>query len=166
MTIHNKAQAVQIIDALGCPYTPHYTHELLRVTLNNGEIYALDLAGAEYGFHDPITRYSDYMEQRVLFAGVPYFFGGCKKIFLDKTEGDEDESLDSQVISIKEQAPQAITASLAVSTLRYGLTAQQVLMCGDQDFERMKLVMLYFVSNALSPFRNEILSSQGRFSRC
>lgn len=37
------------------------THCLLRVTLQDRSVYALDLTGAQYGFHQTITPWSEYV---------------------------------------------------------------------------------------------------------
>jgi hypothetical protein len=41
------------------------THEVLKVTLRSGEKFAVDVSGAQYGYHDPVTRYQEFQQQRV-----------------------------------------------------------------------------------------------------
>jgi hypothetical protein len=36
------------------------------VTMNSGEKFALDLAGAQYGHHDPVLPWNEYEEERIL----------------------------------------------------------------------------------------------------
>ncbi|TVY73161.1 hypothetical protein LSUE1_G005658 [Lachnellula suecica] len=40
-------------------------HEVLKVTLRSGEIFALNLAGAQYGYHEPVVEWQHYKELRV-----------------------------------------------------------------------------------------------------
>jgi len=44
-------------------------HEVLKVALKNGEEYALDLAGAQYGHHDPIAPWIEFEQERVRQVG-------------------------------------------------------------------------------------------------
>lgn len=39
-------------------------HKLVKINLANGEQYALDLSGAQYGFSDPLTTWSTYVKER------------------------------------------------------------------------------------------------------
>ncbi|KAE9380047.1 hypothetical protein N431DRAFT_315648, partial [Stipitochalara longipes BDJ] len=40
-------------------------HDILKVEIKNGEVYALDLAGAQFGYYDPITPWEEYATTRV-----------------------------------------------------------------------------------------------------
>ncbi|PVH75400.1 hypothetical protein DL98DRAFT_658105 [Cadophora sp. DSE1049] len=41
-------------------------HEIIKVTLRSGDAFAFDIAGAQYGYVEPITAWKTYQEQRVL----------------------------------------------------------------------------------------------------
>lgn len=40
-------------------------HEILKVTLRSGEAFALGISGAQYGYHDPMTPWCEYNENRI-----------------------------------------------------------------------------------------------------
>ena len=42
-----------------------YRHAIIRITLRNGEMFALDLSGAQYGYSDPLSPWERYMGDRV-----------------------------------------------------------------------------------------------------
>ncbi|KAK6585058.1 hypothetical protein PZA11_001785 [Diplocarpon coronariae] len=46
--------------------TDHVLHEMLKVTLRSGEAFAFDIAGAQYGYPEPITPWKQYKEGRIL----------------------------------------------------------------------------------------------------
>ncbi|KAL8635448.1 MAG: hypothetical protein Q9228_007059 [Teloschistes exilis] len=42
-----------------------YRHEVFRVVLKTGEMYALDFSGAQYGYHDPVLPWDTYVQSRL-----------------------------------------------------------------------------------------------------
>jgi hypothetical protein len=44
---------------------PNTTHEILKLTLRSGEIFAVDLSGAQYGYHEPVIGWDEYKQTRV-----------------------------------------------------------------------------------------------------
>lgn len=42
-----------------------YFHQLLRVTLLNGEKYAFDISGAQYGYHESVVPWQQYIDLQV-----------------------------------------------------------------------------------------------------
>jgi hypothetical protein len=42
------------------------THEVLKLKLRSGEAFAIDLAGAQYGYHEPVMSWQDYEQERIL----------------------------------------------------------------------------------------------------
>ena len=42
-------------------------HEVLKLTLRSGEEFVVDLACAQYGYSEPVMRWEEYKELRVLF---------------------------------------------------------------------------------------------------
>jgi len=48
------------------PPRPHgEIHEILRVTLLSGEIFAVDISGAQYGYYDSVIPWAEYEQRRV-----------------------------------------------------------------------------------------------------
>lgn len=42
-----------------------YQHSIVKVTLKNGETYAIDITGPQYGHYDPVVPWDIYAESRV-----------------------------------------------------------------------------------------------------
>lgn len=45
------------------PVDVHTHHYLIRATLNNGQVFAIDFTGSQYGWFDVIVPWKDYMER-------------------------------------------------------------------------------------------------------
>jgi hypothetical protein len=58
-----------------------YTHAIVRVTIPDIGSYALDIASAQYGYHDPIKPWAEYMKQRVESVVAYLPFGTQKQSF-------------------------------------------------------------------------------------
>jgi hypothetical protein len=41
-------------------------HTALKITLRSGELFAIDLAGASFGHHEPIVPWKEFEEKRIL----------------------------------------------------------------------------------------------------
>jgi hypothetical protein len=41
------------------------THEILKFTLRSGEEFAIDIAGAQYGYDDPVVQWKEYAQFRI-----------------------------------------------------------------------------------------------------
>ncbi|KAF4622713.1 hypothetical protein G7Y89_g14315 [Cudoniella acicularis] len=54
------ASAIHILDTLSV------VHDIIKITLRSGETFAIDLAGAQYGYHDPIMEWERYKKLRIL----------------------------------------------------------------------------------------------------
>jgi hypothetical protein len=39
-------------------------HEVLKLELRSGEVFAVDLSGAQFGYHEPVTRWDSYEDNR------------------------------------------------------------------------------------------------------
>ena len=55
-----------------------YHHNIIKITTRNGEVYALDMAGAQYGWTECIVPWKFYVESRVGAATNVVPFGGTK----------------------------------------------------------------------------------------
>ena len=41
-------------------------HEVLQLKLRSGEVFAVDISGAQFGYYDPVTPWTVYQQNRVL----------------------------------------------------------------------------------------------------
>lgn len=47
-------------------YAQRLLYDVLKVRLRSGELYIIDLAGAQYGHHEPVTPLKEYVDSRIL----------------------------------------------------------------------------------------------------
>jgi hypothetical protein len=70
--VKNSKRGMIKVDVNGKESNIDCTHKLFRVTLKySGEVYALDLSGAQYGYYDPVTTFETYLEDRARAIVVP-----------------------------------------------------------------------------------------------
>jgi hypothetical protein len=83
-TIKNPPQPMKLITYNGVVSDNDCIHSILKLTLKNGGgEYALDLAGAQYGYFDPVVPFSEYKSLRVQDIESFNEFGYTKKRLLD-----------------------------------------------------------------------------------
>ncbi len=46
----------------------YISHEIIKVTLRSGEVFAVDITGAQYGYHEPVTPWTKYEQERIFCA--------------------------------------------------------------------------------------------------
>lgn len=57
---------ITIVDEQGCQVdNTTYAHAIVKATLQNGETYAIDITGPQYGHYDPVVPWDLYAESRV-----------------------------------------------------------------------------------------------------
>ena len=69
-------------DSLPAMDATDYVHSIIRITMKNGHIYALDMAGAQYGWHESIIPWQTYHASRVREIREVLPFGGTR-LFCD-----------------------------------------------------------------------------------
>lgn len=62
---------------------PIVSHLILRVSLKGGNDYAVDISGAQYGFHEPILPWTEYASQRIQRIRVTHPLGKQKSVIDD-----------------------------------------------------------------------------------
>ncbi|PMD25988.1 hypothetical protein NA56DRAFT_551318, partial [Hyaloscypha hepaticicola] len=61
----NSKRELVAVDVNGKETILIFTHLFFRVTLkHSGEVYALDLSGAQYGYYDPVAPFETCLEDR------------------------------------------------------------------------------------------------------
>jgi hypothetical protein len=136
----NFKRTAVVVDSDGNELPRIEEHEVLRVVMRCGATHALDLTGAQYGYHDqPLTPYLTYTENRtdgyVVRGGFAYF-GGLrdKHTLLVQTEVFEGRELDRARVdkALGELVLQGITDWEEKS----GITVHQLLtVLHDEIFE-------------------------------
>jgi hypothetical protein len=83
----NSKRELIPVDVNGKESIIDFTHRLFRVILKySGEVYALDLSGAQYGYYDPVAPFETYLEDRARAIVVPEnpYFGGTRDAFMER----------------------------------------------------------------------------------
>lgn len=60
------------------PSRAAFPHAIWEVTLKSGDVYAVDIAGAQYGYYEPVVPIAKYMDHRVIGNIVARHFGYTK----------------------------------------------------------------------------------------
>ena len=71
-------------------------HEIFKVEVGCGKIYALDLTGAQFGYYEPLTPWEDYLRKRVKKMGEHdrhRMYGGLKAYNKHKGQADHPEMI-------------------------------------------------------------------------
>jgi hypothetical protein len=136
-------------------------HDIFKVEINNGKIYALDLAGAQFGRYDPVTSWEDYLNTRVEKITEREhweqyrYFGGLKAYH--KKEADDLSSLDkfqfSQFAGVNmcasERLEEVTLAWMEAKKLR-GFKA--MLGLPQEEFQAMKKELLKMIKEEMEAF--------------
>lgn len=69
----------------GSKYAPELGHWVLRVVLKGGKSYAVDIAGAQFGYHQPVSPWESFYSERVQRIDEVRPFG-----HINKDDGWED----------------------------------------------------------------------------
>ena len=76
--------ATSIIHLLGGPpidlRKPIMSHLILRISFKSGKDYAVDISGAQFGFHEPVLPWAEYESQRVHKIKATYPLGHQKQV--------------------------------------------------------------------------------------
>lgn len=82
------------VDSLGGKKLGAHEHVMIRATLKNGKVYALDFTGAQFGIYEPIMLWDDYARKYIAVLGEAHAFGHAKasfaRIVQEKTRGVGD----------------------------------------------------------------------------
>jgi hypothetical protein len=127
-------------------------HEVLKVTLKDGEEqYALDLAGAQYGYYTPAIPWEEYVEARVEnFIDRPGFqyFGGYKKWIKNNLPQEDDWHFGGDLNKGLDQIHVIAGQSLKEGTKKWEqvqkMSVQKLLRlpAADFDFKQKELIQV------------------------
>jgi hypothetical protein len=81
MEIPTKGTGPNIIN-IGAPQMKH-PHAVLRVTTKGGKEYCVDLAGAQFGVHDPVSAWDNYASRHVRLVASEKSFGTARKALIN-----------------------------------------------------------------------------------
>ncbi|KAJ9666716.1 hypothetical protein H2201_003120 [Coniosporium apollinis] len=68
-----------------------YRHHIMKVKLKSGEVYAIDITGAQYGFHRAMVPWAEYMS--TIHGAQNYAFGTARDVIRERLRVRDLESL-------------------------------------------------------------------------
>ena len=136
-----------------------YPHTIIKVITMNGEVYALDMTGAQYGWTECIVPWKVYVESRVREFKDVVPFGGTKvrSNMTAKTTGGHFE----QVHGINVLFAQVVDAAV-MFWQRCNILTTDLFRLPEQDFQKKQASLLDAVEEFLQK-EKAFQKSQGSF---
>ena len=136
-----------------------YRHTLVRVKLKNGESYAVDMAGAQYGWHEPVTPWQLYENSRVREIDQVVSFGGTR-VFCKKRANDMGGQ-HKWAHAIKENFGEEVDEALAWWQ-RANILLSDLLRLPEHAFPKRKASLLACIDEVLQRYK-AFQESRGMF---
>ncbi|KAE9376154.1 hypothetical protein N431DRAFT_502903 [Stipitochalara longipes BDJ] len=147
------------------------THEVLKLTLRSGEVFAVDLACAQYGYSEPVIGWEGYKALRILFGksmggrAISKIYGMLqvddysieKMIFFVNKMGENRPSL-SSAMSILE----AMNFSMLEWQMDEELSIEALLRMPEKQFQRKKDDLVNYLDWKLDNPQKKYFTVNGR----
>ncbi|MCJ1398892.1 hypothetical protein MMC11_002093 [Xylographa trunciseda] len=153
-----------------------YEHDLLKITLPDGQAYALDTTSAQYGYYKPIVPWDDFFRWRVEYVLTIRPFGACRLVFqqeLDKNVRAKEKihgnplavGLDTGIFYLNNEFSMRLDRSSDEWLKREGLKDfSTVLKLTQETFEEKKKDLLLHIEKELKSYRDHYVRG-GRLGR-
>lgn len=168
--------------------TPLWTqerHEVFKISLKDGNTYSLDLAGAQYGYHRPVTPWNSYLQvmgasevSEEPLGSTAQLIGTEAKYAVKKAVKDTGEVILSQsnASSLAQHWLSAYFNSEVTSWAANNKTLRQILQSATPAFDRECTAFVRDIAEELRKFGKwmteghgkgfkELLSRNGRMTR-
>ena len=144
-------QRVYPNDALPMIDGTDYAHTVIRITMKNGERYALDTAGAQYGWHESVTPWQLYETSRVraIRDVLPF---GTTKIF-SRTRADNMGKQHKWIHGIKEDFAEHVDGAVALWQ-RDDCSSVDLLCLAEDEFQKKQASLLVCVGVFLQQYKD------------
>jgi hypothetical protein len=163
MTVAPKNEKRQLILVAvdGTEDRRKYRHILLRVKLKNGEEYALDLAGAQYGYYEPVTPWVIYETSRIAMNygtldNLDMVWGSGKAKLLKRIE-ERKGTATGNVLIINS----ATSAIMMIATREWeaksNISTGKLLILPQKDFEQKGQELVNYFGKNLQSYLDSIL---------
>ena len=148
--VNQPKRPMKMIRPLG-PDNNDYWHEIMQVTLKTGQVFAVDIAGAQHGFHDSAYPWHHYLQTRVQTIGQSLPFGASKTKYCG-AEWCEQPGYRGAIKTAHREF--ARTFDRAVGRWQEeGVQVPEMLRMGEDGFGRTRGGLLAFVAGALQDFK-------------
>lgn len=129
------------------PDNKDYGHEIMQIALKSGEVYAVDITGAQHGSYESVYPWHQYLETRVRIFGETLSFGSLKAKYC----GEERCKVPGyQGLIRKLQKECAETFDDAVGEWQEkGVKVGEMLRMGEEGFVRTREELMGYVAGAL-----------------
>ena len=137
-----------------------YAHTVIRVTVKNGDVYVLDMAGAQYGWHEPVIPWQLYSASRVrgIKSVVPF---GETRVFCKQRAQNLSEQ-QNWIHSIKESFAESVDDAVAKWQMA-NISSSDLLRLPDQEFLERQASLLDAVDGFMQQYKT-FSESQGNYN--
>ena len=137
-----------------------YTHTILRVTTKNGETYALDMTGAQYGWCEPVISWPLYNASRVRKFEEILTFGATR--ILHKARAVKSGGQLQWNRDIKEQFAEVVDGAVD-RWQKDHISLTELLRLPERDFQKSQASLVDAVADWLQRHKN-FQEAQGVFN--
>lgn len=137
---------------------PFY-HNLYRVTLKNGEIWALDTTGAQCGWPDPLRPWREFVRERGCRTMREENFGYIRQRFYQSSRESRYRYMAAQMME-KEELGKALDAKISSWAEERGGKLDVILKGSNESFEIAKNRFLADVEDHLKVSITKLYSSE------
>lgn len=123
-----------------------YSHTVIRVTVKNGDVYVLDMAGAQYGWHEPVIPWPLYNASRVRDIKDVLPFGGTTQIY--RTRATETGGQFQWVVGIMEIFAVEVVVAV-VGWQGHNISLSDLLRLPEHEFQKKRTSLISYVDDNL-----------------
>jgi hypothetical protein len=119
-----------------------FDHQILKITMNStGEEYVLDLSGSQYGWHDPIIAWGEFVQSRLRAMCHPGIqsFGTRREKFLSKRTGKDQEAIIAKINGTLSPELMRLTQDWEK---KQNLTVEKTLRLNDEELKEIRKSLL------------------------
>lgn len=129
------------------------SHNVLRVTLTNSEIYALDITAAQYGWHESaVMPWPTFFEQRVKVINEIRNFGETKRVLKAEAQAAGRARIFCQ--RIREYMEKGFNNNLS-EWQRNNISFKAMPRCSEEEFKIKQDSLLGFMDDRMSTSKVE-----------
>ena len=122
-----------------------YVHSLLKVSIKGGETYALDITSAQYGYHDPISPWPDFLRDRVATFRCSEPFGTWRS----KASIHQPLTIQAAIEKHHKRATAFMNNDIRDWSIGNQMTLKELLCLPEDSFEKKKNELLATIDTGL-----------------